>query len=151
MRRVLIAFTAAGLATAAHADPWDVAGLWLTESQGAIVEIADCGDGTPCGTIVWYDKDTAVAHTDIRNPDPDLQSRPINGMKMLAGFKQRGERWRRGTIYNAENGKTYGSGMSVKDDGNLAVKGCIGPLCQTQTWTPIAEDDPRLAAEEVTG
>ncbi|MEM7004778.1 MAG: DUF2147 domain-containing protein [Pseudomonadota bacterium] len=147
MRRLLIALSLAGFATTAHADPSDVAGFWLTQSEGAIVEIADCGDTTPCGTVVWYDRETATAHTDINNPDPALQDRPIVGMEMLSGFRRRGERWRRGTIYNAEDGKTYGSGINIRDDGNLTVKGCIGPLCQTQIWTPIAADDPRLAED----
>ncbi|MEO0881085.1 MAG: DUF2147 domain-containing protein [Pseudomonadota bacterium] len=147
MKRSLLAVLCfAGTAGVANADPSDVAGMWLTESQDAIVEIADCGDSTPCGTIVWFDETNAEANTDIRNPDPALQSRPIVGMEMLSGFQRRGERWRRGTIYNAENGKTYGSGINIRDNGDLTVKGCIGPICQTQVWTPVAADDPRLPA-----
>ena len=92
--------------------------------------------------------ENALSDKDINNPDEALRGQPIVGSQMLFGFERRGDRWRRGKIYNAENGRTYGSGINVRDDGNLNLKGCVGPICQTQTWTPVPTDDPRLAAPE---
>ncbi|MEL7482517.1 MAG: DUF2147 domain-containing protein, partial [Pseudomonadota bacterium] len=105
------------------------------------------GDGTPCGTLVWFDETNAVSDRDINNPDPELRDRPVKGMVMLSGFERSGDRWRRGRIYNAENGRTYRSAVSVRDDGNLKLQGCVGPICQTQTWTPLPEDDPRVTGD----
>ena len=46
------AFTAA---LAAQAESHNVFGTWITEGGTSHVEIADCGDGTPCGTVAWID------------------------------------------------------------------------------------------------
>jgi len=135
------------IAGLASADPADVGGVWLTEAQDGIVRIDDCGDGTPCGTLVWFDETNAASDRDINIPDPELRDRPVKGMVMLSGFERSGDRWRRGRIYNAENGRTYRSAVSVRDDGNLKLQGCVGPICQTQTWTPLPEDDPRVTGD----
>ena len=42
----------------AAADPHDVEGLWLTQARDGHIEIKDCGDGSPCGTLVWVDPAT---------------------------------------------------------------------------------------------
>ncbi len=132
------------VAIGAAADPSDVYGTWLTQSRTAHVEIADCGDGTPCGRVVWIDPaslepgvtpETAV---DRNNPDPELRDQPVLGLTLLAGFEQKREAWRGGTIYDPEAGKSYGSRLSRREDGRLQVKGCIGPICKTQVWTPVA-------------
>lgn len=148
MKRIILSLSLAMGFSAAHADPSDVAGYWLTEAGNAVVEIADCGDGTPCGNIAWFDQTDAEANTDIYNPDAALRDRSILGLQLLWGFSRRNDRWRRGKIYDPEEGKTYGSGIRINDEGELKVKGCIGPLCQTQTWTRVAPDDVRLAVIE---
>lgn len=56
---------------------------------------------------------------------------------MLEGFKQKAKGWTGGTIYNPKEGKTYGSKIKLLADGVLEVKGCIGPICQTQHWAPV--------------
>lgn len=127
----------------AAADPMDVAGRWLTQDKDAIIKIFDCGDGTPCGTLVWAATKPGGPKTDVRNPDETLRGRPILGMTMIWGFTRDGETWRRGKIYNAGNGKTYGSGLAVSDDGALALKGCLGPFCKTQRWTRVPDHDDR--------
>jgi uncharacterized protein (DUF2147 family) len=58
-------------------------------------------------------------------------------MKLLAGFKRRTQDWRGGTIYDPEHGKTYDSRLKRRANGDLEVKGCIGPICQTQVWKPV--------------
>jgi uncharacterized protein (DUF2147 family) len=115
-----------------------VSGLWLTASENAHVEIADCGDGTPCGTMVEVITEDDNPAIDGNNPDPELTGRPLVGVKMLQGFKEKSGRWKSGKIYNPENGKTYKSKIKRLEDGTLEVKGYIGPICQAQIWTPIA-------------
>jgi len=41
----------------------------------------------------------------------------------------------------------YSARLKRMDNGDLQLKGCIGPLCQTQVWTFV---DPQYAAR-VTG
>ncbi len=130
------------LTGAAMADPHDVYGVWLTEATTAKVEISDCGDGTPCGDVVWLDPDalepglTPATAVDRNNSDPDLRGQPVIGLTMLADFEKKRRDWRGGTIYDPESGKTYGSRIKRLENGDLQVKGCIGPICQTQVWTP---------------
>ncbi|MEL7128127.1 MAG: DUF2147 domain-containing protein [Pseudomonadota bacterium] len=147
MRPVLLSFAAMALAGFANGDPSDVAGHWLTEAGNAIVTIADCGDATPCGNVTWADLTEAPTDKDVNNPDAALRDRPLIGLQMLWGFSRRNDRWRRGRIYDPEAGKTYGSGIRLTDEGELAVKGCIGPVCRTQIWTPIDASDPRLVQD----
>lgn len=114
-----------------------VSGLWLTASGTAQVEISDCGDGTPCGTMVSVTPPQGGEAIDGYNPDPELKGRPLVGVQMLWGFKEKSGRWKSGKIYNAENGKTYKSKIKRLEDGTLEVKGCVGPICQGQIWTPV--------------
>jgi uncharacterized protein (DUF2147 family) len=137
MRRLAASLIAAlAVPLAAFADSKDVDGRWLVQDGNAVVEIRDCGDGTPCGYLDWVDMSEASSDRDINNPDPELNGRPLIGMPMLWGFREKGKSWGRGRIYDPEEGKTYGSNLKRLDDGNLRVKGCIGPLCKTQIWTP---------------
>lgn len=109
-------------------------GLWLVESGNGKVEIKDCGDGTPCGTLVWVNKANGKSDVDINNLDPDLKGRPLVGSAVFWGFKKKGDGWKSGKIYDAESGKTYKSKIKLGDDGKLNVKGCVGPICKSQTW-----------------
>lgn len=130
----------------ALAAPMDVSGLWQTESGGAHINIADCGDGTPCGTLVWLNPAENAGAVDAQNPDEALRDTPLIGLKMLWGFKVKKEGWKSGKIYDPESGKTYGSRLKVSDDGILRVKGCIGPICQTQKWSRVTQSGSVSAA-----
>lgn len=123
----------------AHAASLNVDGIWAVESGNGKVEIKDCGDGTPCGTLVWIDMTKGDSVLDIKNADPELRDRPLIGSPVLWGFKPKGESWKSGQIYDAEGGKTYKSKMKLQKDGTLKVKGCVGPFCQSQIWT---RDEP---------
>ena len=54
---------------------------------------------------------------------------------MRRGRSHCGAIWR-GAIYDPKRGKTYRSELKRRDANTLEVKGCIGPFCQTQVWTP---------------
>ena len=42
-----------------------------------------------------------------------------------------------GQIYNADDGGTYASSISVAGPDTLRVEGCVGALCGGETWTRV--------------
>lgn len=120
----------------ANADSHNVFGLFATEDGGSHISIEDCGDGTPCGTVVWIDPseiESGVAPEDLTTKS----GKKVLGLLMLEGFSRQRSDWRGGTIYSPEADKTYAARLKRRDDGRLQVKGCVGPICQTQIWTVV--------------
>ena len=126
-----------GIASAIAAD---ATGVWLTESKKAHVEIYNCGADL-CGKIVWLKEpndDAGKPKTDKENPDEALRSAPLLGSNMITGMKmERPGRWVDGSIYNAEDGKTYDSVMDLTNPSTLKVAGCVFIFCKDQVWTKV--------------
>jgi len=124
--------------TAAHAQSADASGTWLTQAGDARVKISKCGGGI-CGVIVWLREptDTATGQpaTDSKNPNPALASRPMIGLPLFSGMQSSGQNKWSGQIYNADDGSTYASNVSVTGADSLRVEGCVGALCGGETWT----------------
>ena len=114
----------------------DVTGSWLTPSRNGVVEIYKCG-ASVCGRLVSSDGLKAdPSLKDVNNADAAQRGRALKGLVILQGFKGAGGNWSDGTIYNAEDGKTYSATLTLEGDDTLKVKGCIFvPLCKTQSWT----------------
>lgn len=114
----------------------DVTGTWLTPSRNGVVEIYKCG-ASVCGRLVSSDGLKAdPALKDVNNADPAQRGRALKGLVILQGFKGSGGSWSDGTIYNAEDGKTYSASLTLDGDDTLKVKGCVFvPLCKTQSWS----------------
>ena len=128
---MILALVAAALDVAA---PAPVAGRWLTVDGKALGEIAPCGQQL-CGRIARVLKPRPSGPAvDANNPDPALRHRPIAGLAILTGFTAAGDRWK-GRIYDPESGRTYRAEL-IRDGALLKVRGCIGPFCRTQQWTP---------------
>lgn len=136
MRILLLGLTMSALPASACADAFDVYGIWLTQAEDAHIEVTDCGDGTPCGDLVWVDPITAESQQDIRNDNSEQRGRPLIGVPIVWGYVRGRKNWHNGHIYNPEYGKTYASSMRLQKDGTLKVKGCLGPICITNIWTP---------------
>lgn len=141
MRKMLASLAAVtaigGIITAAHAAA-SISGRWTTKEKDAIIEIAPCG-ANMCGKISKYLKTppNGVDQKDIHNPNKALRTRKVLGINILSNLKEDGEKWR-GTIYDPRNGKSYRSVVYKQKNGNLNVQGCIGPICQSQVWTPAS-------------
>lgn len=146
----------------------EIQGEWLVKDQTARIGIAPCppapgvapaatrpGVATPppavtpntplCGNIVWT---KTPGGTDENNPDPAKRSRPVMGLEILLAMKQTGPNKWEGSVYNAENGKTYKAAMSLEGADALRMEGCImgGFLCGGETWTrfkDVATTRPR--------
>ncbi len=123
-------------AMASNTARLNVYGVWLTNGGNSKVEIIDCGNATPCGSVVWIDDPAPELLRDAENPDAALRDRPLLALVVLGGFKAKKDQWKKGKIYDPETGTTYGSKLRRRDDGTLEVKGCLGPICQTRIWTP---------------
>lgn len=124
-----------GLALAAPvlaASP--ITGRWVTGEKDAVVAIAKCGKSL-CGRIEKFlilppgGKD----QRDVNNSDPAKRGRKLIGTAILYGLTEDDGVWR-GQVYDPKSGRTYTSEVRGKGDGSLEVKGCFGPICQTQVW-----------------
>lgn len=126
------------LAMAAAASPDAVVGKWKTETRNGIVEITRCGSSL-CGKLLTSDGIAAnPALKDANNKNEALRSRPLKGVQLLGGFTFKDGVWNGGTIYNAEDGKTYDARITPVDANTLKLRGCIFvPLCKNQTWTRV--------------
>jgi uncharacterized protein (DUF2147 family) len=118
-------------------------GTWATEGGKSHVTIIACEDKL-CGTIVWLKEPLTKAGKlkhDANNPDAAMQSRPIIGLPLLAGFVPSDDAnfWDNGTIYNPENGEIYACNLTLARDGTLEVHGYVGlPMFgKTQIWTRV--------------
>lgn len=131
-------FAMAAMAAASGTTPETVYGRWKTEVRNGVVEIAPCGPSI-CGRLVTSDGLRAnPALTDANNKDAAKRNRPLKGATILSGFRRDGAAWTGGTIYNAEDGKTYSATVTPVGANQLKVRGCIFvPLCKTQTWTRL--------------
>jgi uncharacterized protein (DUF2147 family) len=132
-----IGFVTVAALTATNLDAAaSINGRYKTKEKDAVIEFAPCG-GFICGRISKYLKTppNGVDQKDINNPDKKLRSRKLLGTAIIYGLKEDGDKWR-GTIYDPRNGKSYRSVVYLQKSGNLSVQGCLGPICQTQIWTP---------------
>ena len=133
MRHVLLGTLLLSLAATAEAA--EVTGNWITQDRSAVVAITRCGAGL-CGTVakILIER-PGYSKSDVRNPDPKLRDRPIQGLRILSGFTREGGRWQGGRIYDPKSGRSYASKLSLNPDGALNVSGCISVFCKTQRWT----------------
>jgi uncharacterized protein (DUF2147 family) len=116
----------------------DPAGIWLTQAGDAKVRVSKCGGGL-CGVVVWLrdpiDPNTGKPVVDDKNHNPSLAKRPMIGLPLFQGMPATGPNKWSGTIYNADDGSTYASNISVSGPTTLRVEGCVGVLCGGETWT----------------
>lgn len=115
-------------------------GTWLSEDGSTKVRVAQCGGNKLCGTVVWLgepiDQTTGKPKTDKLNPDPAKRRRPLIGLQVVQGLSPDGPGTWSGSIYNADDGRTYQANMRVKNETTAQVQGCVlKVLCKAHTWT----------------
>jgi uncharacterized protein (DUF2147 family) len=131
------------IGSAAHSQPATPStpaptGEWLVNDRVARIKIVDCS-GHLWGVVAW---EARPGGTDIRNPDPQLRSRPTLGMPILLDMTPtRPNKWE-GQVYNSRNGKTYSANISLSDPNTLRIQGCVlGFLCGGESWTRVETND----------
>jgi uncharacterized protein (DUF2147 family) len=116
----------------------EVSGIWLTQAGDAKVRVSRCSGGI-CGVVVWLREPinpaTGKPQVDDKNPNPALAKRPMIGLPLFMGMRPSGPNKWSGQIYNADDGNSYVSNVSVAGPDSLRVEGCVGMLCGGETWT----------------
>src|SRR5271169_4625672 len=101
-------------------------GVWLTQAGDAKIRVSRCGGGI-CGVVVWLkdpiDPATGKPQIDDKNPNPALARRPIIGLSLFSCMRPAGPHKWSGKIYNADDGKSYASTISVAGPSALRVEG----------------------------
>jgi uncharacterized protein (DUF2147 family) len=138
MIAVLGVFLAATGARAQSAD--EPTGVWQTQAGDARVRVSKCGAGL-CGTIVSLrdklDPKTGKPAIDDKNPDPAKAARSMIGLSIFIDMRAAGPNKWSGQIYNADDGKTYASNVSVAAPDVLKVEGCVGAFCGSENWSRV--------------
>jgi uncharacterized protein (DUF2147 family) len=140
---IMIALLGALFAAPANAQgASEATGLWQTQAGDARVRVSKCG-GALCATVASLrdklDPRTGKPAIDDKNPDPAKATRPIVGIHLFLDMRPSGEgRWS-GQIYNADDGKTYASNISVAGPDTLRVEGCVGAFCGGENWSRVGK------------
>jgi uncharacterized protein (DUF2147 family) len=133
----LAAILAVGFSGHALAD-MGAAGTWRMENGKVTVRISPCG-GNLCGTIIALAKPLnkqGKPKVDKENPNAALRNRPIIGLTILSNMVPESSTKWAGTIYNADDGRTYSSYMKLSGD-RMKVKGCVAFICKSMNFTRV--------------
>jgi uncharacterized protein (DUF2147 family) len=121
---------------AAAAEPQPI-GEWRVANGLANIRIDEC-DGALWGIISW---EKEPGGTDSNNPNPAERNRPTLGLHILLNMKSTKPGLWQGEVYNADDGKTYDSKISLASVDVLRIEGCIlGFLCGGENWTRVKPD-----------
>lgn len=89
--------------------------------------------------LVTYEDDgtladqTAIADKIVGDPQ-------FVGLDFIWHLQDKGKKWSKGKILDPKPGKVYSCDMWI-DEGNLVVKGKIGPFGRSQVWKPLTPSD----------
>jgi len=137
MRALL--YLSSALLTLAFAAPAalaaDAFGVWRHPENGSLIRTYECGSGL-CAKVIEVED---PSRKDVNNPDPQLRSRPIEGIVILEGARQTGTNTWKGNLYNTQDGKTYSGVVTLKGSQKLELEGCVlaGLLCKGVTWSRV--------------
>ena len=132
--KLFLAVGLVGLLSTGAASGQTPAGEWAVEDGTAHIRIAQCGNAY-WGVIAWT---KGPPGKDENNPDPAKRDRSVMGMPILINMQPSGSRWD-GEVYNAENGETYTSHISLEDPDTLKIEGCVlgGIICGGESWKRV--------------
>lgn len=145
IRAILTAVLLLAVAAPAIAETPPPTGLWLTEKEGVILRLYECGAGELCGRTVWLKKPNwkdGSPRLDAENPDPALRERPWCGIEVISGLKRESDdEWDGGKVYDPKTGDTFDFQLKRTDKG-VRVRGYLGAplLGKSEDWTPAPND-----------
>jgi uncharacterized protein (DUF2147 family) len=115
----------------------EIIGKWLSQDKEAMIEIYE-NQGKYFGKFVWLKKASDAKGqplTDTENPNAALKKHPLINLVMLSNMIFADKKWKGGTIYNPDSGKSYKCEMWQPTSQTLKVRGYLGLFYGTETWT----------------
>ncbi len=125
--------------------PAQIVGFWLTQKGDACVQFYSAGrsKGRPgfLGRLSWLrqpNDENGKPSLDGNNPDPALRSRPILGLVIIHAVYGGGGQWK-GTVYDPDNGRTYGCSIRLAGPDTMKLRGYLGfsLFGRTETWKRV--------------
>jgi len=116
-----------------------IIGTWLTADKKAHVEMYKTND-IYYGKITWLAEPNDAAgkpKLDSKNPDASKRSQTILNSLIFYNFKYEDGEYTGGKIYDCREGKIYTGKLWINSDGTLSMRGYIGFLYSTETWTRL--------------
>ena len=126
-----------------NGQPQKIIGFWLTRKGDARVQFyRETGrEKRFLGRLAWLrqpDDDKGRPNLDENNPDPALRRRPVLGLVIIhVSYTGRGS-WK-GTVYDPDNGKTYGCNICLAGPDTMKLRGYLGfsLFGRTETWKRV--------------
>jgi uncharacterized protein (DUF2147 family) len=110
-----------------------IIGVWLSENEDAYIKIYE-KEGSFWGRVTWLEE----PYDENGEPVTDPEGNPIDGMDIMKNFVYDDGQWVDGTIYDAEQGKTYYGSLEPVGRDKLKFRGSLdsgGVIGHTETWT----------------
>jgi len=128
----------AGVAVAGSGQA--VFGVWQHPENGSRIEVYPCQSGRLCVKILVIGDGQQL---DDKNTNPDLRSRPIVGLTIVAGAERKADGSWSGRMYNRTDGQFYDSTLASVGSDKLKVTGCATPaLCRSVMWLRVPKPKP---------
>ncbi|HMB94299.1 MAG TPA: DUF2147 domain-containing protein [Rhodothermales bacterium] len=108
-----------------------------TGNERSIVEIYEEGGKLFARVTEFFPAEDEPAEPVCENCKGDRKDQPVLGMVIMWDMEQDDDEWSGGRILDPKNGKTYRCKIWIEDNGNLRVRGYLGPFYRTQTWLPV--------------
>ncbi len=124
-------------------------GLWMSEHGDGKIRVSACEDIPGwCGTIVWVrdaNDESGQPRRDVKNPDPALRDRFVNGLQILrfAGEPDGSGTYGECRIYDPKRGDDYRCRVRLESPDLLRIRGYLGItlIGKTTRWRRIIEND----------
>ncbi len=135
------------IGSAAHRSPRPPStpaptGEWLVADRVARIKIVDCS-GHLWGVVAW---EARPGGTDIRNPDPQLRSRPTLGMPILLDMTSRSRTGGRGGSTIRKTVKTYSATSACLIRTRCASRAACSASCaEARTGLVLRQATPSAA------
>ncbi|MEE1944756.1 DUF2147 domain-containing protein [Pedobacter sp. KR3-3] len=119
----------------------DILGKWINPSGEGQIEIYKKGDKY-FGKLAWIKEpndENGKPKTDVKNPNASLRTKPLLGLEILKDFVFEDKKWTDGSIYDPKTGKTYSCNITLKENGQLNIRGYIGIslIGRSESWKRV--------------
>ncbi|MES2653266.1 MAG: DUF2147 domain-containing protein [Bacteroidota bacterium] len=118
-----------------------VIGKWLNATSEGQVEIYKRSDKY-FGKLSWIKEpndEKGKPKLDHKNPNTNHQTKPLLGLEILKNFIFEDGKWTDGTIYDPKTGKTYSCNLTLKENGQLNIRGYVGIslIGRSESWKRV--------------